>query len=68
MREGRWKLLCEYDGSRAELYDLDADPGETKDLAAENKALVKRLTEAVVIWHESLPPDNGPQLAVKPER
>jgi len=68
VREGRWKLLCEYDGSRAELYDLDADPGETKDLAAENKALVKRLTEAVVIWHESLPPDNGPQLAVKPER
>ena len=26
VRSGKWKLLCEYDGSNAELYDLSTDP------------------------------------------
>ena len=30
LREGRWKLIA---APRPELYDLDADPGETTDLA-----------------------------------
>ena len=32
MRTGKWKLLCEYDGSDAELYDLDADPIEKANI------------------------------------
>jgi uncharacterized sulfatase len=59
VRHGRWKLLCEYDGSGAELYDLGEDPGETTNLAARHPGVVGRLTTAVVAWHESLPPDNG---------
>ncbi|QDT15462.1 sulfatase-like hydrolase/transferase [Alienimonas californiensis] len=55
----RWKLLCEYDGSQAQLYDLAADPGETTDLAAAHPAVRARLRDAVVAWHESLPPDHG---------
>lgn len=59
MRSGRWKLLCEYDGSDAELYDLEKDRGETTDLAARHPDLVKRLSQALVAWHESMPSDNG---------
>jgi uncharacterized sulfatase len=59
VRHERWKLLCEYDGSEARLYDLDADPGETTDLSARHPDVAKRLTAAVVAWHRSVPPDNG---------
>ena len=63
VRSGRWKLLCEYDGSEAKLYDVIADPGESKDLAAANSDVVEELVRAVTEWHASMPPDNGPQLA-----
>jgi uncharacterized sulfatase len=59
VREGDWKLLCEYDGSDPQLYDLTADPGETKNLAAEQPELVAKLAKEVVAWHESLPADRG---------
>lgn len=59
VREGTWKLLCEYDGSDPQLYDLTADPGETKNLAAEQPELVAKLAKEVVAWHESLPADRG---------
>jgi len=59
IRDGKWKLLCEYDGSKAQLYDLQSDRGETKDVAASHEAVVKRLTEAVLAWHKSMPTDHG---------
>ena len=36
VRDGHWKLLCEYDGSEPQLYKLDTDPGETSNVAAAN--------------------------------
>ena len=63
VRDGRWKLLCEYDGSAAELYDLTADPGETTNLAAANPDEAARLTALVLAWHAAMPPDRGPELA-----
>ena len=59
VREGNWKLLCEYDGSDAELFDLNSDPFETKSVAEANPDIVDRLTRLVVAWHESMPQDNG---------
>ena len=59
VRDGRWKLLCEYDGSAAELYDLTADPAEKNNLAAAQPAETTRLTAAVLAWHRAMPPDNG---------
>ena len=59
VREGRWKLLCEYDGSRVELYDLAADLAERNNVATAHPAEVARLQQAVLAWHRSLPPDNG---------
>ena len=34
MRKENWKLLLMRDGSNAQLYDLEKDPGETHNLAA----------------------------------
>ncbi len=59
VRDGRWKLLCEYDGSRAELYDLEADPAESRDRAADFPAEVARLRTALLDWHRQMPPDLG---------
>lgn len=55
VREGQWKLLCEYDGSRPQLYDLSANRAETKNLAAEHPDLVRRLTTTVRGWYQSAP-------------
>ncbi len=59
VREGEWKLLCEYDGSNAELYNLAADPAEERNMASEHPERVDRLTKAVIQWHRSMPPDLG---------
>ena len=42
LRRGRWKLVLGESGA-LELYDLDADIGETTDVAAAHPALVKEL-------------------------
>jgi arylsulfatase A-like enzyme len=60
VREGNWKLLCEYDGSKPELYDLARDRGETTNVALANPDVTRRLAAAAVAWHRTLPPDNGP--------
>jgi uncharacterized sulfatase len=65
VRDGDWKLLCEYDGSKPLLYDLARDQGETTDLAAREPAVVARLTAAVLAWHRSMPADNGPALGAE---
>jgi len=59
VREGQWKLLCEYDGSQPQLYDLTADRGETTNLAHAQPDTVQRLTTSLLAWHATLPPDNG---------
>ena len=59
VRDGRWKLLCAYDGAAPELYDLTADPAESRNLAATQPIEVSRLTAAVLAWHRSMPPDLG---------
>ena len=55
IRDGKWKLLLQADGTGAELYDLAADPNETTDLAAVNPAELKRLRESVLQWRRALP-------------
>ena len=62
VRSGKWKLLCEYDGSEPELYDLKRDVSESNNVAEQHTDLVNELTHSLLQWHLSLPPDNGPQL------
>lgn len=59
IRDGHWKLLCEYDGSDIELFDLKADLSETSNVASRNPEVAERLVKQVVSWHESMPQDNG---------
>ncbi len=55
MREGKWKLLCDYDGTRPELYDIVADPGETNNMAAANPKIVDTMVKQLLAWWESMP-------------
>ncbi len=64
VRDQGWKFLCEYDGTKAQLYDLTKDRGETTNLAVPYPDIVERLSKAVLDWHRSMPPDNGPALGV----
>ena len=54
-REGEWKLLVRADGRGAELYNFVADPNETKNLAAEQPVIAKRLADMALAWRKSLP-------------
>lgn len=44
VREGPWKLLCEFDGSQPQLYNLQDDRSEANNVAARHADLVARLT------------------------
>jgi arylsulfatase A-like enzyme len=55
VREGHWKLLVNADGSGTELYDIIADANETKNLAAAEPDVSKRLRQAALAWRKSLP-------------
>jgi uncharacterized sulfatase len=59
VRVGQWKFLCEYDGSSPELYDLDADRGETSNVVTDHPDMAARLSELLLAWHRSMPPDKG---------
>jgi arylsulfatase A-like enzyme len=52
---GRWKLIQRSDG-RAELYDLDADPGEVSDLAADRPELVEALRAELTRFEAAVVP------------
>ncbi len=62
VRDGKWKLFCDYDGGNPILYDLSKDPAETTDVASKNKAVTNRLKSKLLKWNASMPADNGPEL------
>ncbi|GAB3760738.1 sulfatase-like hydrolase/transferase [Microlunatus parietis] len=55
MRSGRWKLLAESGGRNVELYDLEADPGESTDVADRHPRLARSLTARLEAWRRPLP-------------
>jgi len=54
VREGNWKLLCDYNGNRPMLFDLDRDPGETVNLTAANPEIARVLIEKSTDWWHSV--------------
>ena len=51
--EDRWKLLSNLDQSPDSLFDLDADPAETTDLAARHPSLCSALRAKLEQWRAS---------------
>ncbi|MED6335552.1 MAG: sulfatase-like hydrolase/transferase [Planctomycetota bacterium] len=45
LRQGPWKLIRHHADGRRELFDLAADPDESRDLASERSGLAERLDE-----------------------
>lgn len=52
IRAGTWKLIEFYDPPRHELYNLEEDLGETRNLAAEQPDRVKELADRLHAWLE----------------
>ncbi len=52
IRSGDWKLLTNYNGTTAELYNIATDRFETKDVASQNPKIVKKLSEKVRRWFD----------------
>ena len=50
IRSGKWKFVRDQQGGH-HLFDLEADVGETKDLAAAEPARLKELAERWEAWH-----------------
>jgi len=55
VRDGKWKLLCDYDGTRPQLYNIMTDYGETSNLTKTHPEETKELTKMVVAWYRSMP-------------
>ena len=55
IRDGRWKLLVNDDGSGLELYDFDASTDERENVAAQHKDVAARLSRMLLDWRKSLP-------------
>lgn len=57
VREKRWHLVnAGKDGKPWQLYDVQADPGETTDVAAQHPEVVARLDAAQARWWTSVVP------------
>jgi arylsulfatase A-like enzyme len=55
VRDGKWKLLCDYDGSRVQLYNVIADPGESNNLADSQPEVTKELSKKLIDWYQRMP-------------
>ncbi len=65
VRRGRWKFMVAEQESTLELYDLQDDPGETRNLASAQPALAAELAGLLADWREVVTlPDS---LSVRPE-
>ena len=60
--EGKWKLIVPHPSREpnapVELFDILADPHETKNLAAGNAEVVAQLTAKINNWWPTTPTNN----------
>lgn len=54
MRDGRWKFLLNPDGSEAQLYDLEADEGETTNLVSKQPERAAAMADQISAWADEL--------------
>jgi len=51
LRDGPWKFLMQFDGSRPQLFHLDTDVSETKNVAGERPDLTTKYRNALNVWN-----------------
>ena len=54
IRNGKWKLLEFYESNHTELYNLEEDPGEQKNLAETHPDQTSRLLTALHQWQDTI--------------
>ena len=54
IRKGKWKLVRDYSDLSWELYDMQADPTEMKDLASVESALAQALLSEYLAWEKQV--------------
>ena len=57
IRKGKWKLIEKLDTGELELYDLEADIGETNNLAKKRSGLAKQLFAELEQWRADVGAD-----------
>lgn len=55
MRQGKWKLMLDHDGSNVELYDVAGRGPEVDNLADNNSKVVKKMSKKLLDWSNALP-------------
>jgi arylsulfatase A-like enzyme len=50
VRRGKWKLFADHDFSSMQLYNLETDIGEARDVAPENPGVVAALKPELQRW------------------
>lgn len=60
VRENRYKLVGYKKSEKKELFDLAADPGETRDISRKNPKEVQRLSQAYQNWQSKMIPPLWP--------
>lgn len=58
IREGKWKLLVDINGSGAELYDIESNPVETINLAEKKPEITSQLKTKVLNWFHEIRSDS----------
>ncbi|OUW87375.1 MAG: hypothetical protein CBD74_01775 [Saprospirales bacterium TMED214] len=57
VRDGQWKLLVNFDGSKPQLFDLSVDMSEGKNLIKSHPDVAEKLLASIFQWNQSLPLD-----------
>jgi arylsulfatase A-like enzyme len=71
VNEGRWKMIVAREGAQAgggfQLYDLDRDPGERKNLAAGKRTQLALMRQLLASWQKTLRPAASKQVTIDRE-
>ncbi|MDR1924507.1 MAG: sulfatase-like hydrolase/transferase [Planctomycetaceae bacterium] len=54
LREEQWKFLMQFDNSLPQLYNIENDPSESKNLAEEHKNITTNLQKKLEKWYKSI--------------
>ena len=54
LRQGKWKLVEQLEDNSLELYDLESDIGETRNISAENAEITQKLAAELTRWRKQV--------------